>query len=153
MSDELGALRGKLATEIPVTQHLGLEVVGYDAGGLTLAAPLSKNVNHEGTAFAGSVNAVAALAGWGWVWLTLRRSGHEGHVVLQDSSIQYLRPIETDFTARCLPAETIEIERLLAGLTRHRKGRVALAVEIRTGGTLVATFQGRFVALAAASLD
>lgn len=41
MSDELGALRAKLATEIPVTLHLGLEVIGHDAGGLTLAAPLS----------------------------------------------------------------------------------------------------------------
>jgi len=153
MSDALGALRGKLATEIPVTQHLGLEVVWHDAAGLTLAAPLSKNVNHEGTAFAGSVNAVATLAGWGWVWLTLRRAGHEGHVVLQDSSIQYLRPIEMDFTARCLPAEDIEIERLLAGLTRHRRGRVVLGVEIRTEATLVATFRGRFVALAAASVD
>jgi thioesterase domain-containing protein len=153
MSDEIGALRGKMATEIPVTQHLGLEVVGHDAGGLTLAAPLSNNVNHEGTAFAGSVNAVATLAGWGWVWLTLRRSGHEGHVVLQDSSIKYLRPIMTDFTARCLPAEDAEVERLLAGLTQHRRGRVSLGVEIRTGATLVATFHGRFVALAAASED
>ncbi len=151
MTDEIGALSGKLATEIPVTQHLGLEVVGHDWCGLTLAAPLSNNVNHEGTAFAGSVNAVATLAGWGWVWLTLRRSGHEGHVLLQDSSIRYLRPIETDFTARCLPAEAAEVERLLAGLTRHGRGRVSLGVEIRTGVTVVATFRGRFVALAAAS--
>lgn len=153
MADELGALRGKLATEIPLTQHLGLEVVGHDARGLTLAAPLSKNVNHEGTAFAGSVNAVAALAGWGWVWLTLRRSGHEGHVVLQDSTIQYLRPITMDFTARCLPAEDTEVERLVAGMTGHRRGRVALAVEVRSGASLVATFRGRYVALAAASTD
>lgn len=153
MSDELGALRAKLATEIPVTLHLGLEVIGHDAGGLTLAAPLSKNVNHQGTAFAGSVNAVATLAGWGWVWLRLRRSGHEGQVVLQDSTIQYLRPIETDFTATCLPAEDAEVERLLAGMTRRRRGRVTLRVEIRSGATLVATFRGRYVALVAASAD
>ncbi len=151
MSDELGALRGKLATEIPVTLHLGLEVIGHDAGGLTLAAPLSKNLNHQGTAFAGSVNAVATLAGWGWVWLTLRRSGLEGHVVLQDSTIQYLKPIDADFTATCLPAMDAEVERLLAGLTRHGRGRLALGVEIRSGATLVATFTGRYVALAGAS--
>jgi thioesterase domain-containing protein len=153
MFDELGALRSKLATEIPVTQHLGLEVVRHDSRGLTLAAPLSNNVNHEGTAFAGSVNAVATLAGWGWLWLTLRRSGHEGHVLLQDSSIQYLRPIETDFTARCLPAEAAEVEQMLAGLTRHSRGRVSLGVEIWAGTTLVATFRGRFVVLAATSED
>ena len=153
MSDELGVLRSKLATEIPVTLHLGLEVVRHGAGGLVLAAPLSKNVNHQGTAFAGSVNAVATLAGWAWIWLALRRSGHEGHVVLQDSTIQYLRPIATDFTATCLPAKDAEVQRLLAGMTRHRRGRLALGVEIRSGETLVASFHGRYVALAASSPD
>lgn len=148
MADELEALRGKLATEIPVTQHLGLEVIRYDDRGLTLAAPLAQNVNHEGTAFAGSANAVATLAGWGWMWLTLRRAGHDGHVVLQDSAIQYLQPITTDFTARCLPAHHAEVQRLLTGITRHRRGRVRLEVEIRTGATVVATFSGRYVALA-----
>lgn len=153
MVDELGALRGKLATEIPVTQHLGLEVIGHDTDGLTLAAPLARNVNHEGTAFAGSVNAVATLAGWGWVWLTLRRSGREGHVVLQDSAIRYLSPIDSDFTATCLPPREADIERLLAGMTRHRRGRVSLGVEIRVAGSIVATFRGRYVALAAVSAD
>lgn len=153
MPDEIGALRSKLATEIPVTQHLGLEVVEHDINGLILAAPLAKNVNHEGTAFAGSVNAVATLAGWGWVWLALRQSGHDGHVVLQDSTIRYLRPIDSDFTARCIPAESADIARLLAGMTRHRRGRVSLAIEIRTGATLAATFRGRYVASAAALVD
>ncbi len=40
MSYEIGALRGKLATEIPVTKYLGLEVVGHDARGLTSGRPL-----------------------------------------------------------------------------------------------------------------
>lgn len=151
MPDHLVSLRDKLATEIPVTQHLGLEVVSYDDTGLKLAAPLSKNVNHEGTAFAGSVNAVATLAGWGWVWLTLRELGHSGHIVLQDSAVDYLKPIKTDFIARCVPSSETEISRLVAGVTRHGRGRVALTVEIRTGEVLAARFRGRYVARAVSS--
>jgi len=147
VEDELAELRGKLASEIPVTQHLGLEVVSWDAGGLVLAAPLAKNVNHQGAAFAGSVNAVASLAGWGWAWLALRRAGVSGHVVLQDSAIRYLRPITGDFTARCPAPDRRTLEHMLEGMKRHRRGRLSLAVEVQAGDVPVAAFEGRFVAL------
>lgn len=145
MQDE-NALRSKLATEIPVTQHLGIEVVRSDRYGLVLVAPLAQNVNHEGTAFAGSINAVATLAGWGWTWLVLRQASDAAHVVLQDSSIRFLRPIERDFTAHCLPAESAAVERMFAGLTRHKRGRLTLDVNVRAGDVVVATFRGRYVA-------
>ena len=148
MPDQLLSLRDKLATEIPVTQHLGLEVVSYDHTGLQLGAPLIKNVNHEGSAFAGSVNAVATLAGWGWVWLTLRERRLSALIVLQDSSVKYLKPITSDFVARCLPPSEAEVSRLLAGIVRHGRGRMALAVEISTGEGLAASFRGRYVARA-----
>ena len=146
MTQDVNALRGKLATEIPVTQHLGLEVVRSDRDGLVLAAPLARNINHEGTAFAGSVNALATLAGWGWTWLALRQASEAAQVVLQDSSIRYLRPIESDFVAHCLPAESEEVERMFLGLTRHRRGRITLNVNVRVGDAVVATFRGRYVA-------
>jgi len=141
------ALRGKLATEIPVTQHLGLQVLEASADGLWLTAPLARNVNHEGTAFAGSVNAVATLAGWGWTWLLLRRHRVEAHVVLQDSAIRYHTPIQGDFTAHCAAAEPASVDRLLHALEGHGRGRIALGVDVRVGDRLVATFEGRYVAL------
>ena len=142
------ALRGKLATEIPVTQHLGVEVVRADAGGLWLSAPLSRNVNHEGTAFAGSINAVATLAAWGWTWLMLRRRNVVAHVVLQDSTIRYLLPIEGDFSAHCNAATGVSFERFLHALERHGRGRLGLTVDVRVADRTVATFEGRYVALA-----
>ena len=146
MSDPLSALRGKLASEIPVTLHLGLEVIAHDERGLVLAAPLAKNVNHEGTAFAGSVNAVATLAGWGWVWLALREAGQAGHVVLQDSTVRYLEPIDADFHAYALPPSTAAVERLLEAVRRHHRGRIGLTVEVRGGERRLAVFEGRYVA-------
>ena len=146
MNDSLDALRGKLASEIPVTQHLGLEVVAREGRGLVLAAPLAKNVNHEGTAFAGSVNAVATLAGWGLVWLTLREAGQEGHVVLQDSTVRYLEPIDDDFVAHAIAPSPEAVERLLGAVRRHRRGRIGLTVEVRGGERRLAVFEGRYVA-------
>jgi thioesterase domain-containing protein len=89
----LRALRAKLAREMPVTQSLGIRVVGRQDGGLVLEAPLAANINHTGTAFAGSLNAAATLAGWGTVWLLLRERGIRAHVVLQDSTVHYVRPV------------------------------------------------------------
>jgi thioesterase domain-containing protein len=146
MSDPLSALRSKLASEIPVTLHLGLEVLAHDEDGLILAAPLAKNVNHEGTAFAGSVNAVATLAGWGWVWLALRAAGQAGHVVLQDSNVRYLAPVDQDFRAYALQPPKPAVERLLDAIRRHRRGRIGLTVEVRGGERLLAVFEGRYVA-------
>ena len=64
MTDSLQRL---LNTELPITRHLGLRVLVADPGRVILNAPLAPNRNHKGTAFAGSLNALATLAGWSWL--------------------------------------------------------------------------------------
>jgi thioesterase domain-containing protein len=49
-----------------------LLVDSYDQGRLTLKAPFAPNINDKGTVFAGTLNAVATLAGWSLLWLILR---------------------------------------------------------------------------------
>ncbi len=144
---ELVALAAKLRGEIPVSHHLGIHPVAWDGNRLVLAAPLAVNVNHEGTAFAGSVHALATLAGWSAVWLSLRRARLAAHVVIQDSRMAYQRPILEDFHAGCtIPA--VGLERLLSALRRHGRGRIALEVEVRGGADVLARFSGRYVAFA-----
>ncbi|TFG38857.1 MAG: thioesterase, partial [Candidatus Aminicenantes bacterium] len=60
---------------MPITKALGLRVIGRDGTDLIFSAPLAPNINHKGTAFAGSLNATATLAGWGTIWLLLREHG------------------------------------------------------------------------------
>lgn len=142
---ELAALAEKLREEIPVSQHLGIVPAEWDGTTLVLTAPLAVNVNHEGTAFAGSVHALATLAGWSAVWLSLRGAGLPARVVIQDSSMAYQRPIAEDFQARCsVPAPGME--RLRRALDRHGRGRIALGVEVHGGGPVLARFSGRYVA-------
>src|SRR5919107_1389380 len=86
-------------SKIPVTRALGVGVEEYDGRRLVLTAPLRENVNHLGTAFGGSLNALAVLSGYGLLWLELRDT--ECHIVIRDSSISYDRPVRGELRAVC----------------------------------------------------
>lgn len=147
MDPALTALRRKLTTEMPVTQRLGIRLLGFRRGGARLQAPLAANINHQGTAFAGSLNAVATLAGWATVWLLLRRRGHAAHVVIQDSSVRYLRPVTSDCEAVCEEPREEHIAHLLESLRRRGRGRIELHVTVRDDDGDAIAFRGRYVAL------
>ena len=146
MIDEL---QNTLQTELPVTQHLGIRVASAEPERVTLTAPLDSNRNHKGTAFAGSLNAIATLAAWSWVWLLLRRHRLQAQVVIQDSSITYERPATSDFAATCVAPEAAAISRFLAALRRRGRGRIRLTVQMHDRAGPAVTFSGRYVAAAA----
>lgn len=145
MRDRLPALREVLATELPITQHLGVVIERLDGGCLALRLPLAANVNHKGTMFAGSLNAVATLAGWSLLWLLLDEATIPAHVVIQDSSVRYLRPVTADCVAVCCAPDAAALERFRATLRRRRVARLALETEIRQNGELAVAFSGRYV--------
>lgn len=143
MTDNLQRL---LNTELPITLHLGLRVAVADPGQVILLAPLAPNRNHRGTAFAGSLNAIATLAGWSWLTLFLQHHHLAGQVILQDSSITYLRPVATDFTATCRAPEAANIARSMAAFHRSGRGRLRLTVELADEAGVAGSFTGRYVA-------
>ena len=146
-------LQAVLHHEIPISREMGLMVHEYDGETLSLGAPLAPNVNHKATAFAGSLNAVATLAGWGSVWLVLTEHGLRGTVVIQESTTRYLLPVAYDFTASCRVPPAEEVERFLAGLRRRGKARLSLTVNILNGdGRVAVSFTGMYVAFAYADM-
>jgi thioesterase domain-containing protein len=144
--DLLRALRTKLRRDMPITKALGLRVVGREGAGLILGCPLAPNINHKGTAFAGSLNATATLAGWGTIWLMLREHGITSHVVIQDSAVHYFRPVTGDFTARCRAPSASAIERLVKSVVKKGRGRIELDVMIADASGDAVRFHGRYVA-------
>ena len=145
MTARLAALKTKLRTEIPATRRLGIEPARCDDVSLVLKAPLAPNRNDKGTAFAGSLAAIATLAGWSAIWLALRDAGIEGIIVIQSSATRYLRPVTRDFEARCPMPTPAQLARLLAALRRHGKARLPLRVAICESGVEAVTLAGRYV--------
>lgn len=143
MIDEL---QNTLRTELPVTQHLGVRVISLDPEQVTLAAPLEANRNHAGSAFAGSLNAVATLAGWSWMWALLRAQEVSARVVIQDSSIVYEKPVTSDFQATCRSPEAAAVARFLRAVGRRGRGRLMLQVLVSDAAGAAAAFRGRYVA-------
>ena len=140
-------LQDVLRHEIPLSQQIGLVVEVYDGQRLSLRAPLAPNINHKSTAFAGSLNAVATLAGWGLTWLLLREHDLHGAIVIHESTARYEMPVASDFVATCRRPAAHAIERFLATLCRRGKARLALTVEILDAqGRAAVIFSGSYVA-------
>src|SRR3954467_1536769 len=98
-----------LHEQIPITRAMGLRVVANDENGFTVEAPVALNSNHLRTAFGGSINAVATLAAYGFLWMELNDAA--AHVVVAESSIRFLRPVRETIRATCpRPDENILTE-------------------------------------------
>ncbi|RYD25022.1 MAG: hypothetical protein EOP86_27860, partial [Verrucomicrobiaceae bacterium] len=74
-----------LHRQIPLSRAMGARVETYDGETLVLTAPAELNHNHLGTAFGGSLSALATLAGYGLLWLEL--GSRDSHIVIRRSRI------------------------------------------------------------------
>ena len=108
---------------ISLTGAMGLRVLST-TGGFVVEAPVAPNSNHLGTAFGGSIHAIALLAGYGLLWTELQDLGAD--IVVRESSIRFLHPIRIVIHAECArpPAEEM---RLVSRATDRAKARPASA--------------------------
>jgi len=145
-NDALRELEQSLHTEIPLTRAMDVHVLRADQNGLALGAALASNLNHKKTAFGGSLNSLATLACWGLIQLLVRDRGRAITVVIQESNVQFLKPVMRDFEAICpLPSDPV-IERFLHMLERKGRARLALDSAIHADGEIALRFRGQFVA-------
>ncbi len=140
----LHAAEDFLHSRIPLTRTMGLRVIRYDAEGFVLEAPVSQNSNHLGTAFGGSINAVATLAAYGLLWMELR--GREMELVVSESSIRFLRPIRTVIRAICARPEAAAWSAFQEKLSASGKARIRLRVRVEEANEVAAELEGVFVA-------
>ncbi|MGH2516874.1 MAG: YiiD C-terminal domain-containing protein [Ktedonobacterales bacterium] len=145
MRDAVRELQEVLSHEIPITTAIGITVARYDGETLTLTAPLHQNRNHKSTAFAGSLNALVTLAGWGLVWLILQEREIAATIVIQESTSRYLSPVRTDFTATCRKPSEARLATFENMLRQRGKGRLELRGTIGDAATPAMDFTGRYV--------
>jgi thioesterase domain-containing protein len=130
--------------QIPITRAMGVRVVANDEDGFVIEAPVALNSNHLRTAFGGSINAVATLAAYGFLWLEL--NDRNAHVVVAESSIRFLRPVRETIRAICLRPAAEDLAAFKTQFAAKRKARSILRVNVIEAGETAAEFQGTFVA-------
>src|SRR5215204_84525 len=144
----LSELQATLEREIPMSAQMGIRVHQGDADGLVMRLPLSPNRNHQQTAFAGSLNALCTIAGWGSVYLLLRKLGRSGNIVIHRSQIKYLEPVTTsEIYAHCRPVTPAESQYFLEMLDEKGQTKIELAVEIPGALGPAVSFKGSYVVL------
>ena len=131
---------------IPLAAAMQVEVRRLDARGLALAAPLAPNRNHIGTAFGGSLQGLATLAGWG---ATLVAAGDPERigVVIRTAEMRFRAPVAGELVATAEWPEPARVADLRAQL--ESLGRARLTVEVDVGderAQAAASFRGEFVA-------
>lgn len=129
---------------IPLSEFMQLQVQSFDGNQLQCCAPLAPNKNPHHTMFAGSIYSMAALTGWGMVFLQLKALGLQGDIVLADAQIRYQAPVKQAPAAR---VDLLQLKGDLSPLARGLKVRQQLKVQIMDGNSKVGEFEGRFVVL------
>jgi thioesterase domain-containing protein len=132
--------------QIPITRAMGVRVVAHDENEFVVEAPVALNSNHLRTAFGGSINAIATLAAYGFVWLGLRDQAV--HVVVAESSIRFLRPVRETIRAICPRPDSGEWAAFQTQFAARGKARLTLRVIVVEAGQTAAEFEGIFVARA-----
>ena len=144
----LAELQSTIEREIPMCAHMGIHVHSYSEQGLSLRAPLDRNHNHQHTAFAGSLNALCTVAGWGSVFLLLRQHDLPGDIVIRRSTIKYLHPVDApEIIALCQAVGTADRDYFLEMLRHKGQAKLDLRVEVLAADESAVTFTGSYVVL------
>jgi thioesterase domain-containing protein len=145
-NDAARRLASYMREHIPLVAQMQVKVVTLDGNGLTLTAPLAPNINHERTAFGGSLASLMTLACWGYLWALLDE-GRGLRIVVKDAQLEYLKPVTGMLEAHCAPADAEALQRFRDTLARRGKARIGLKAETRQDGTIAARYAGSFAVI------
>ena len=140
-------LEAYLHEHIPISQHMGIQVVRADLECVTLCAPLEPNINHRDTVFGGSCASVAMLVAWSLVLMRVRDAGRDAPIVIQHGAMEYLSPIDAAFSATCHSPEEAIWARVMRALERGRPARIELTADVECASKVVARMAASYVAV------
>jgi thioesterase domain-containing protein len=139
-------LQARIDADIALARHIGVVVEQADDESLILCAPFKPNANHISTAFGGSLYCVAVLTAWAWATRYLGMHDIPADAVVQQSTIEFLAPVEGELRAHLIPPAAAKIDKFRKMLERAGRGRIQLHVELRNAAQPAALFDGMFAA-------
>lgn len=134
-----------LHNRIPITKEMSFSVVEFEPHLVKIGAQLIPNINGDVMAFGGSVNSVMTICGWSLVFNNIFDIDPNANIVIKKSSIDYFKPIETDFTAECKLMDREKRERFIKTYERLGKARLEIHVFIKNEEETLASFRGLYV--------
>ncbi|MEO2045230.1 MAG: YiiD C-terminal domain-containing protein [Pirellulales bacterium] len=156
-------LEQTLRREMPICTAMEIAVLSWDCpinkessirggsrlskrGQLAMSMPLTPNRNHQDSAFAGSLNALCTIVGWGTLFMLLEQQNLFGNIVIRRSNIRYRRPVRTSqVVAQGLPLLAEEVDYFYELLQSKGKSKLNVDVEIADAQGPLVTFQGSYV--------
>jgi len=140
------ALQRFLHERIPLTRAMSLRVTGWSDRMLEIEAPLPENVNDKGTAFAGSVASLLALAGWAVVQALAEADGAEARVAVVSSRTEYVHPCASTLRARGHLPAAADSDAFRKDLSARGKARLEVTCSLHDGSRECARSQAVYVA-------
>ncbi len=139
-------------TEIPLTAHMAVRVVRVTGDTVELHAAAAPNVNIHGTAFAGSLYSLCALAAWGLLHIELKSRDLAPDIVLADSTIVFHAPVVGTLCARSHFADPADLVRFVDAVRTGGRSEVRIPTTVVAADVSAASFTGTY-AVAAPGAD
>lgn len=139
------ALLARIAGEIPLTAAMQLQLRSFDGECLRIGVPLAPNINDKGTGFAGSISALANIAGWCLLTLWGEAALGACQAAIAEASLRYRKPVMSDFEAEVrLPAAEV-MAAFRQRLAEKGRARLTLLVDIRDREGVAASMTADYV--------
>jgi thioesterase domain-containing protein len=113
-------LEQRIRNGIPITSHMDFRVLTLTDERISVVGGAQENHNVHGTAFAGSLYAVATLAAWG---LVQSRLPENAELVMTSGEIVYRKPVLGEIIADC-HIDQHQFKDFLTKLQRKGKARL-----------------------------
>lgn len=136
-----------IETEIPMTKIMGMEIVELTRESVRIAMPHAPNVNHQGSAFGGSIDSLFFVTSWAYVQLLIENFDPHPRIVGRRGRSTFHKPVKSDFEAKVIIPENSIVETFLEDLTHKGKGRITAKAIVEYEGEIAAEFEGDFVVL------
>ena len=136
-----------LHTQIPMTRQMGILVTRFDETEVETAAPLEANINHQQSAFGGSIAALGIVTGFVAIWGNLQSRGIQAELVIQHSETDFSKPALGDMEARSRTLSSTAMEEFTKTLEKNGRARILVTSDIFAQGKLIASNTGTFVAI------
>lgn len=134
----------KIQQDIPLTVAMQLSVQAYNGQALTLAVPLSPNVNDKGTGFAGSITALGSVAGWTLLSLWCEETVGPCRIAIADAHFAFKKPIQSDFVACAVLPDAAVCTAMQEALLSKGRCKVNLSIGIEDNNGLAASLEARY---------